>query len=149
MLATLGPVGGSPVAPATVASALVVAIAWFTPVPSLPVFLACVAVGTALAVWAAGEAEKDLGHDAGPIVIDEVIGQTLALMFAPHRLLVFVAAFFLFRLFDIWKPLGAYQAQSLPGGFGIVADDMIAGITTMLAIQGLLWAQGRVGWSWF
>ena len=102
---------------------------------------------TALAVWAAGEAEKDLGHDAGPIVIDEVIGQTLALMFVPHRLLVFVAAFFLFRLFDIWKPLGAYQAQSLPGGFGIVADDAIAGITTMLAIQGLLWAQARVGWA--
>jgi len=146
-LATLGPVGGSPVAPATAASAVVVAIAWLTPVPSLPVFFACLAVGTALAVWAAGEAEKVLGHDAGPIVIDEVIGQTLALLFAPHRLLVFIAAFFLFRLFDIWKPLGAHQAQSLPGGYGIVADDMIAGITTMLALQGLLWAQARVGWA--
>jgi phosphatidylglycerophosphatase A len=104
-------------------------------------------VGTAISVWAAGEAERVLGHDAGPIVIDEVIGQTLALLFVPHHVLAFVAAFFLFRLFDIWKPLGAYQAQSLPGGFGIVADDMIAGLTTMLAMQGLLWVQGRMGWG--
>lgn len=146
-IATLGPVGAFPVAPATVASALVVVIAWFVPVPSLPVFLGCLVVGTAIAIWAAGEAEHDLGHDAGPIVIDEVIGQTLTLLFAPHRLLVFVAAFFLFRLFDIWKPLGAHQAQSLPGGFGVVTDDAIAGITAMLALQGLLWAQARMGWA--
>jgi phosphatidylglycerophosphatase A len=146
-LATLGPVGKFPVAPATVASALVVAIGWFIPVPSLPVFCLCLAVGAAIAIWAAGEAEHDLGHDAGPIVIDEVIGQTLTLLFAPHRVLVFVAAFFLFRLFDIWKPLGAHQAQSLPGGFGVVTDDAIAGVTAMLALQGLLWGQGRLGWS--
>jgi phosphatidylglycerophosphatase A len=146
-IATVGPVGRFPVAPATVASALVAAIAWFTPVPALPVFLACLAVSAAIAIWAAGEAEHVLGHDAGPIVIDEVIGQTLTLVFAPHRVLVFVAAFFLFRLFDIWKPLGAYQAQSLPGGFGVVTDDAIAGVTAMLALQALLWAQGRMGWG--
>ena len=146
-LAMLGPAGLSPIAPATVGSALIVAIGWFTPVPSLPIFFACLAVGTAIAVWAAGEAEKDLGHDAGPIVIDEAIGQTISLMFVPHRLLAFVAAFFLFRLFDIWKPLGAREAQVLPGGYGIVADDVIAGVTTLLSMQGLLWAQGRMGWS--
>ena len=146
-LAMLGPAGLSPIAPATAGSALITAIAWFTPVPALPVFFACLALGTAIAVWAAGEAEKNLGHDAGPIVIDEAIGQTISLMFVPHRLLAFVAAFFLFRLFDIWKPLGAREAQVLPGGYGIVADDVIAGITTMLAMQGLLWAQGRLGWG--
>src|SRR5262249_15573225 len=117
----LGPAGLSPVAPATAGSALVTAIAWFLPVPTLPVFFACLVVGAAIAVWAAGEAEKDLGHDAGPIVVDEAVGQTLALLFAPHRPTVFVAAFFLFRLFDIWKPLGAREAQALPGGYGIVA----------------------------
>jgi phosphatidylglycerophosphatase A len=104
-------------------------------------------VVTLLAVWAAGAAERDLGHDAGPIVIDEVIGQSLALLFAPHRIGAFVAAFFLFRLFDIWKPLGAYQAQALPGGWGVVADDVIAGVTTLLALQGLLFAQAKLGWA--
>ncbi len=147
-LATLGPAGSSPIAPATVASALVTAVAWFLPVPALPVALGLLVLATLVAVWAAGEAEKDLGHDAGPIVIDELVGQSLALLFAPHRIGVFVAAFFLFRLFDIWKPLGAHEAQALPGGWGIVADDVIAGVTTLLALQGLLWAQGRMGWGW-
>jgi len=146
-LATLGPVGYSPVAPATAGSAVVVAVAWFLPVLPLAGALALLAVGTLIAVWAAGEAEKELGHDAGPIVIDEVIGQSIALLFAPHRIGAFVAAFFLFRLFDIWKPLGAYQAQALPGGWGVVADDAIAGTTTLAVLQGALWAQARFGWT--
>lgn len=146
-LAMLGPAGLSPIAPATAGSALIAGIGWFLPVPAVPVFCALLVLGTVIAVWAAGEAEKDLGHDAGPIVIDEAIGQTLALLLAPHRPLVFVAAFFLFRLFDIWKPLGANEAQRLPGGFGIVADDAIAGITSMIALQALLWAQAKLGWT--
>ena len=131
--------------PATAASAVVTAVAWFLPVPALPIAAALIALLALVAVWAAGEAEKDLGHDAGPIVIDEVLGQSLALFFAPHRLGVFVAAFFLFRLFDIWKPLGAHEAQRLPGGWGVVADDAIAGLTTLIAVQALLWGQGRLG----
>jgi phosphatidylglycerophosphatase A len=135
------------VAPATAGSALVTLVAWFLPVPALPVFLGLLVAGTLVAVWVAGEAEKDLGHDPGPVVIDEAIGQTVALVFAPHRIGVFVAAFFLFRLFDIWKPLGAREAQRLPGGWGVVADDVIAGITSMLALHGLLWLQARMGWT--
>jgi phosphatidylglycerophosphatase A len=146
-LATLGPVGYSPVAPATAASAVVVAVAWFLPSVPLADALALLGVATLIAVWAAGEAEKDLGHDAGPIVIDELVGQTIGLLFAPHRIGVFIAAFFLFRLFDIWKPLGAHQAQALPGGWGVVADDAIAGATTLLALQALLLAQSKLGWS--
>jgi len=146
-LATLGPVGYAPVAPATAASAAVVAVGWFVPVLPLAGALALLAVGTLVAVWAAGEAEKELGHDAGPIVIDELIGQSIALFFAPHRIFVYVAAFLLFRLFDIWKPLGAHQAQSLPGGWGVVADDAIAGATSLLALQALLLAQAKFGWT--
>jgi phosphatidylglycerophosphatase A len=80
-------------------------------------------------------------------VIDELVGQWIALLFAPHRIGVFVAAFFLFRLFDIWKPLGAHEAQALPGGWGVVADDAIAGATTLLVLQGLLFAQAKLGWA--
>ena len=146
-LASLGPAGWSPIAPATVGSAVVVAIGWFLPVPPLAATLALLAAGTLAAVWIATEAEKDLGHDAGPIVIDEVIGQTIALLFVPHRPMVFVAAFLLFRVFDIWKPLGAREAQALPGGWGIVADDVIAGLTTLGVLHGLLWAQSQLGWA--
>jgi phosphatidylglycerophosphatase A len=128
--ATLGPAGYVPIAPATAGSALVAAIGWFLPVPPIAVTLALLVVGTALAVWLAGEAEKELGHDAKPIVCDEAVGQTIALLYVPHSLAAFAFSFFLFRVFDVWKPLGAREAQALPGGQGIVADDVIAGLTS-------------------
>jgi phosphatidylglycerophosphatase A len=129
-IATLGPSGYAPIAPATAGSAVVTLIGWFLPVPPLWVTLVLIALGTVVAVWVAGEAEKDLGHDAKPIVADEAVGQSLALLFVPHTAAAFFAAFFLFRVFDVWKPLGAREAQVLPGGYGIVADDVIAGITS-------------------
>lgn len=138
-LATLGPVGYAPIAPATVGSAVTALVGWFLPIPALPIALVILALGTALAVWLAGEAEKSLGHDAHPIVIDEVIGQSIALLLAPRVVWVYVAAFFIFRLFDIWKPLGAREIQRLPGGLGVVADDVIAGLTSLVVLQAGLW----------
>jgi phosphatidylglycerophosphatase A len=145
-LATLGPAGYAPVAPATAGSAVVALIGWFLPVPSLAVALVLLAAGTALAVWIAGEAEKELGHDAKPIVIDEVIGQSLALLLVPHTVIGFAAAFFLFRVFDVWKPLGAREIQGLPGGLGVVADDVIAGLTACGAFHAGAWAGRALGW---
>ena len=134
-LATLGPVGFAPIAPATAGSAVVVVIAWFVPVLAGPAVTAMFVVGALIAVWAAGIAEASLGHDAGPIVIDEVIGQSLALLLVPRTVVAYVLAFFLFRLFDIWKPLGAREIQRLPGGWGVVADDVVAGATACVAYQ--------------
>jgi len=128
-IATLGPVGSTPIAPATAGSAVVALAGYFIPVPALWVALLLILACTALAVWSAGAAELSLGHDAKPIVIDEVVGQSLALLFVPHSPLAFFAAFVLFRGFDVWKPLGAREIQRLPGGWGVVADDVIAGLT--------------------
>lgn len=144
-LATLGPVGYAPFAPATVGSAVATLIGWFLPVPPLGVTLALLAAGTALAVWVSNEAEKTLGHDAKPIVADEVIGQTLALLFVPHHLVAFGAAFFLFRVFDVWKPLGAHQLQRLPGGVGVVADDVAAGLIACGAFHLGTWGARALG----
>lgn len=145
ILATLGPVGALPGPKATYASAVVVAVGWFLPVPPLWMALAAIAVGTGIAIWACDEAEKELGHDAHPIVADEVIGQSLALLLCPHSWVAFLAAFVLFRIYDILKPLGAHQAQSLPGGQGIVADDFLAGLYSLATLQLLLWVAGRMG----
>lgn len=145
-LATLGPTGSAPYAPATAASAVVAIVGWFLPVPALPVTLALLVVGTALAVWVSGEAEKTLGHDAKPIVADEAVGQTIALLGAPHLWWAFVASFVLFRAFDVWKPLGAREAQALPGGFGVVADDVIAGLTAWAVLQLALYGARAAGW---
>ena len=142
-IATLGPVGSAPLAPATAASAVVVLVGYFVPVPALGVALLLVLLCAALAVWSAGESEKALGHDAKPIVIDEVVGQSLALLFVPHTPLAFLAAFVLFRAFDVLKPLGAREIQRLPGGWGVVADDVVAGLTACGAFHLGVWALHR------
>jgi phosphatidylglycerophosphatase A len=144
-IATLGPVGSTPIAPATAGSAVVVLAGYFVPVPALWVALLLILACTALAVWSAGEAELTLGHDARPIVIDEVVGQSLALLFVPHSPLAFLAAFVLFRGFDVWKPLGAREIQRLPGGWGVVADDVVAGLTACGAFHLGSWALQRFG----
>ena len=139
VLATLGFVGYLPVASATWASAVVALVGWFLPVPPLAVAIAIIVAGTPVAIWICGEAEKELGHDAHPIVADEVIGQSIALLGVPHDAVSFAASFVLFRIFDVWKPLGAREAQKLPGGLGVVTDDVIAGITAC-AVQHGIWA---------
>jgi phosphatidylglycerophosphatase A len=144
-VATLGPIGSAPLAPATAGSAVVVLAGYFVPVPALWVALLLILACAALAVWSAGEAEKSLGHDARPIVIDEVVGQSLALLFVPHSPLAFFAAFVLFRGFDVWKPLGAREIQRLPGGWGVVADDVIAGLTACATFHLGLLALHRSG----
>lgn len=93
-----------------------------------------------LAVWACGvEALRRGAADPGPVVLDEVAGQWLALAVLvvahprgvrPHDL---AASFLLFRLFDIWKPWPIRLLERLPGGWGIVADDLGAGLAAALA----------------
>jgi phosphatidylglycerophosphatase A len=145
-VATLGPVGYSPVVPATMGSALTVVVGWFLPAPPLSWTLPLLLLGASAAVWVTGRAERDLGPDAHPIVVDEVIGQTVALLGVPHSLPAFFTAFALFRLCDIWKPLGARQAESLAGGLGVVGDDVIAGLTACGAFHLFVWGMRALGW---
>ncbi len=145
-LARLGPAGFAPIAPATAGSALTALVGWFIPPPALPVTIALLVVGTAISIWLCGEAEKTLGHDAKPIVADEAVGQSLALLLVPHSIVAFVASFLLFRIFDVWKPLGAREAQALPGGFGVVADDVIAGLTACAVFHAGTWGAHALGW---
>jgi phosphatidylglycerophosphatase A len=84
-----------------------------------------------LGIWAAGRSIEMLGNtDPSEAVVDEVMGQLVVFLFIPftsswHLIL---AGFLLFRLFDIWKPYPIDYLQSLPGGIGICADDMLAGV---------------------
>jgi len=86
------------------------------------------AVTFVLSVWSAGEAEKMYGHDAKKIVIDEWAGMFLTLLYIPFSLANYLIAFFAFRFFDVAKVPPASQAESLPRGWGITLDDIIAGI---------------------
>ena len=134
MIATVFGAGYSPVAPGTVASALTVALLWLIPFSrgGLVVFLvAVVAIGT----WAAHVAERQLGgKDPGAIVIDEVAGMTLSVVALPLTPAVLLGGFVLFRLFDVVKPPPADASQRLPGGIGVMLDDVIAGVYALVIL---------------
>lgn len=84
-----------------------------------------------VAIWAASRSVELLGNtDASQAVVDEVIGQILVFLFIPFTKswILIGSAFLLFRLFDIWKPYPIDLLQDLPGGLGICADDIVAGV---------------------
>ena len=91
-----------------------------------------------LGIWVAGRAEETLKIiDPRPIVIDEIVGMWISLLLLPNRISYFLAAFILFRLFDIIKPFPARQAEYLRGGWGIMLDDVVAGLYTTALLQGI------------
>jgi len=86
-----------------------------------------------------GEAEKIFKQkDSRHIVIDEVAGMLLSLLFIPADTKIIILAFFLFRLFDTLKPYPAWSLQKLPSGAGVMSDDIVAGIYTNLVLQLIL-----------
>ncbi len=93
-----------------------------------------------LGVWAAGETERLLREkDSHKIVIDEFAGYLVAAAYLPAHWFYPVAAFFLFRILDILKPFPAHGSQKLPGGWGVMCDDLIVAVYTNLALQGARW----------
>ena len=121
-------VGKIPGAPGTYGSILATALYIFlidTPL-EYKILLALFFIFTG--VYAATYLEKLTGQkDHGSIVIDEIAGVWIALMFTPDGWLWILSAFILFRLFDILKPFPVNKAEDLPAGWGVMADDIVAG----------------------
>lgn len=126
--------GFFPIAPATFATLVfILAYAWIPggEVLAHPLVLLATLV---VSVPVATQVEKQYGTDAGCIVIDEVVGTQIALTLAKPTALGLLAAFLLFRFYDIAKPFPAGRSQRLPRGYGVVADDVIAGIYTRVTL---------------
>jgi len=98
-----------------------------------------VAAGIPIAMWAANHAERE-GQEKDPrwVVVDETVGMMVALTFVRGPWIIWPAGFVLFRLFDIVKPYPVGRAERLPGGAGIVMDDVLAGLYTNLILRILL-----------
>lgn len=135
--------GRSPVAPGTVGSAVAVLAAPWLFLPLQPGWRLLVLVLLFFGgAWAAGRAALRLGRcDPGCVVIDEVLGQWVAML--PFGVLSpwgMAAAFVLFRLFDIVKPWPVGASEDwLPGGYGIMVDDVVAGACAALCLSVLFW----------
>lgn len=155
LTATTFGTGLSPVAPGTAGSLVAAAaLAWagsVRPPPSCSIPLAAVLVPLFfIGKWAsdvveAEEVRAGRRKDPSMVNIDEAFGMGVSALFWPHGASVawLVPAFLLFRLFDIVKPFPANRSQSLPGGWGIMADDLIAGIYANVVLQVMM----RVGWK--
>lgn len=128
--------GYSPVASGTVASALSAVFFWFFSPWGMPATLLITAIVTVLSVPAASAAERLYGKkDDSHIVIDETVGMWIALLFMPHHLKAYAAAFVAFRVLDVIKPFFIKRVQSWHGGWGVVADDFFAGIGANIIVQ--------------
>src|SRR5690348_3417914 len=139
LLATCFGAGLVPIAPGTAGSlaGLAIAVALnYTLHTGRITLLILSAILLVPAIWSAGVvAKQENKKDPGIVVIDEVIGQWITLAGATTlNWKSCLAAFILFRAFDIWKPPPARQLESLPSGTGIVADDVMAGIYGALGI---------------
>ena len=89
-------------------------------------------------IWSANVVEQEWGIDSSKVVIDEIAGMMLSLLFIPFAISYIIAAFVLFRFFDIVKPLYIKKAEQLPGGWGVMLDDVQAGIYANLMMQGIV-----------
>jgi phosphatidylglycerophosphatase A len=138
-IATCFGLGQAPVAPGTAGSlgalALAVALSRYHGWGQVD-FALLAALSLGPGIWAAHMVEAASGKkDPGKIVVDEAIGQWVTLAgAATYNWKSWLAAFLLFRFFDIVKPPPARQAERLPGGFGIVADDVVAGLFGALVL---------------
>lgn len=103
-----------------------------------PLLLSLVFISLALGVWAGRIMEETHGDDPSIVTIDELAGQLLALVALPAGLLPVLLSLAFFRLFDIVKPGPVDYAQRLPGGWGIMADDVLAGFFANLSVRGVL-----------
>jgi len=142
LIATCGYIGYAPIAPGTVgslAAVVVYGIMRATGAEAAEVWLLAVVV--LVGVWSASVSERHFQKtDPGTVVIDEVAGMLLTLLWIPVGWGGVAAGFFAFRFFDIVKPFPARQAERLHGGVGIVVDDLVAGVYAHLVVRLLAWA---------
>ena len=91
-----------------------------------------------LGVYSSSRMAKYLdAHDPSEVVIDEVVGMGISLFMLPHNFLLYLFSFILFRVFDILKPSFIYRIQNLSGGWGIMLDDVLAGLLTFTIVKGI------------
>lgn len=142
--------GYAPIAPGSAGSLVCAVIAWFI-LPEVTFRSGALPVGVmllslvafwALAVWSAGAADRVYGKDASRIVIDEFAGFLISVALLPKTAFVYVAAFLLFRVLDVLKPFPARRLEAVPGGLGVVMDDVVAGLYANVLIRIMLLVKG-------
>jgi phosphatidylglycerophosphatase A len=146
-IATSFGIGYAPVAPGTWGSAVGIILWWLLP-QQTSVQIAAGVVLFLAGAWSAAVAEGHFNStDPGAVVIDEVMGMVVTLAGVPVGWTGAALAFFVFRAFDVIKPYPANRLEALHGGFGVMADDLMAAIYGNIALRIVLWlTAGLIAW---
>ena len=123
-------VGYSPLAPGTLGTLIAIPVYYFLSNISSPIYEITVTGFFFLSVWISENAETSFGKkDDQRIVIDEIIGFLITMLWVPKTVPFIIIGFFLFRFFDILKPFPIRRLEKgLKGGYGVVLDDLVAGV---------------------
>ncbi len=163
-VASVGGIGFLPGGPGTYASMLYAVVWWgfglgvaynlelsFLNATFAPIFREALLVSGTLiwmlllvGLWSTAKVQPYWGKDPSTVVIDEVLGQAIALFAIPWHPYTVIGALILFRFFDIAKPLGIRRMEKLPGAWGVMLDDVLAGIYANIVLQ-ILWHSGLLG----
>jgi len=128
--------GYAPKAPGTAGSLFGLFLYWAIPESKSVYSLAGIALIFFTGVWAANRVEKETKvHDNQIIVIDEIVGMLITVALFEKTLIWLAVGFLLFRFFDITKPFPAKSSEKLPHGWGVMMDDVIAGIYSSLSLR--------------
>lgn len=131
--------GLSPFAPGTAGSAFAIVFVWFMYPSAWWAQVLLAAAASLVGVWVSAYVSSDLGKkDPSMVVIDEIAGVLICFIGVPINLWTLLVGFLLFRLFDIWKPGPIGYLESCPGGWGIMLDDMLAGVFVNICFQVML-----------
>ena len=112
---------------------------WANYTPPLFLSLVITALITLVGVWSSFKVEPIWGKDPSKVVIDEVAGMCISLLFLPVKLQYVMCALVLFRFFDIVKPLYIRKIEKWPGGWGVMFDDVLAGVYTNILLNLVVW----------
>ena len=136
-VATFFYLGKLPFAPGSWGS-LGALLLWLLLPVTFSVHLSVIIILFVLGVYSSSRMAKYLDdHDPSEVVIDEVVGMGISLFMLPHSPGLYFLAFILFRVFDILKPSFIYRIQNLSGGWGIMLDDVLAGLLTFIIVKGI------------
>jgi phosphatidylglycerophosphatase A len=134
--------GYSPFVPGTVGTAVALFFYLIPGFEAIPIMLSAIIAVFTIGTYGAHRIEKHIGHDPGIIVIDEIVGMWVSLLFLPKMPILIAAAFILFRIADIIKPWPASWCQRKSGGWAIMLDDVIAGMYVNIVLWVCLYCIG-------
>lgn len=131
--------GYFPFASGTVGSFLAVLIYLLIPGFEEPyILIFVILLFSVVGIFTSEFAEKIYGFDPPEVVIDEIVGMWITLLFVPKTFVITAIGFVLFRIFDIVKPFPARQSQDLKGGIGIMLDDIVSGFYSLVILHLIL-----------